>query len=125
LLQIDIRRLLFVLIVCVDLTVLLVLTTAVALLLSKGGLGEWYEYWAEAVIALYGLAGVLYILAVTVFGVLVIREEARPSVARKVLWILAGVFVGYFAIPVYLRKHRNAAKPTPTNPSASPARTSR
>jgi hypothetical protein len=100
------RRFLFVLISFVDAAIALVLLNTLVLLLSKGGLGEWYAHWAETIISIYTIAGFLYIAAVIVFGALLFRE-IHLSASRKALWLLAGVFIGYLAIPMYLWRHRH------------------
>jgi uncharacterized membrane protein len=106
------RRLLLSLIILVDAAVVLVLLNAGLLLLSNGPLGRWYGYWAEAVIAVYGVAGVMYMAAVLVLALIVGRDR-RTTAAQKILWIAAATFFGYLVIPLYLVKQSR----TPAGPS--------
>jgi hypothetical protein len=106
------RRLLMGLIIFVDAAVVVVLLNAGLLLLAAGPLGRWYEYWAEAVIAVYGVAGVMYIAAVLVLALIVGRDR-QATAAHKLLWIAAAIFFGYLVIPLYLVKQsRTMARPS-------------
>ncbi|HEY2090314.1 MAG TPA: hypothetical protein VGJ81_00365 [Thermoanaerobaculia bacterium] len=99
------RRTLLVLIIFVDCAIALVLINAALLLFSSGNLGEWYAHWADAVIAVYGVASFAYIVSLLIFGI-VLARDVTSSVARRLGWMLLAIFFGYIMIPAYLLSPR-------------------